>query len=266
MSGLLHRLAARALGEATTVRSDARLPFGTIASRADDSGEDPQGSAAPAVAGHDVPNATSHGTQQPAAPSHQPARPMPSSIVSDASHAGESDASSVTEPAASRLPSAGEAARTPPRGERQVTIPAPVRGAQPVAASEASTAGVRDAPPRHAPPRLVQHDGPQPPPNREALESPRRDAPSIEVRHIRRDPSVLIPMEPPSRRPATRLSADAASQAPSVGGAETNEVHVHIGRIVINAVHDTTPRRPAPASSVPAPLTLDAYLAKRGRP
>jgi hypothetical protein len=265
MSGLLHRLAARALGEATIVRSDARLPFGTIAPRADDRGEDPQGSTAPDVPGHDGSNASSHRTQQPAAPSHPPARPIPS-IVSDARYAGESDDSPVTEPAASRWPSAGEAARTPPRGGRLVTIPAPVRGAQPVAASEASAAGVRDTPPQHAPPRLVEHDGPQPQRNHETLGAPRRDASSIEVPHVRRDPSVLIPRESPGRRPATRLSANAASQASAVGSAETNEVHVHIGRIVINAVHDATPRRPAPASPVPAPMTLDAYLAKRGRP
>jgi hypothetical protein len=44
---------------------------------------------------------------------------------------------------------------------------------------------------------------------------------------------------------------------------EPNEVHIHIGRIEVTAVHEAAaPRRRR--ESAPA-MTLDAYLAKRGR-
>jgi hypothetical protein len=48
---------------------------------------------------------------------------------------------------------------------------------------------------------------------------------------------------------------------------ETTEVHVHIGRIEVIAVHEPAPAKPA-AARRPAPMSLDDYLAKRhgGRP
>jgi hypothetical protein len=47
---------------------------------------------------------------------------------------------------------------------------------------------------------------------------------------------------------------------------ETTEVHVHIGRIEVTAVHEPPPAKPA-ASRRRAPMSLDEYLAKRqGRP
>jgi hypothetical protein len=48
---------------------------------------------------------------------------------------------------------------------------------------------------------------------------------------------------------------------------ETTEVHVHIGRIEVTAMHEPAPAKPA-AARRPAPMSLDDYLAKRhgGRP
>ena len=43
---------------------------------------------------------------------------------------------------------------------------------------------------------------------------------------------------------------------------ETTEVHVHIGRIEVTAVHEPAPAKPA-GSRRPAPMALDDYLARR---
>ena len=45
---------------------------------------------------------------------------------------------------------------------------------------------------------------------------------------------------------------------------EPSEVHIHIGRIEVTAVHEAAPPR-RPAAPRPPPTSLDAYLAKRGR-
>jgi hypothetical protein len=52
------------------------------------------------------------------------------------------------------------------------------------------------------------------------------------------------------------------AQAPA--SEQATEVHVHIGRIDVTAVHDAAqPRRKSPAKA--QPTSLDAYFAKRGR-
>jgi hypothetical protein len=43
---------------------------------------------------------------------------------------------------------------------------------------------------------------------------------------------------------------------------ETTEVHVHIGRIEVTAVHEAAPERPR-RSKVPGPMSLDEYLTRR---
>jgi len=85
-------------------------------------------------------------------------------------------------------------------------------------------------------------------------------------------PSARMPGEPPVLLAAApihaapvRLPADTASPAHSVADSEPNEVHVHIGRIEITAVHEAAPRRRAQTPPPASPMTLDAYLAKRGR-
>jgi hypothetical protein len=47
-------------------------------------------------------------------------------------------------------------------------------------------------------------------------------------------------------------------------GDETNEVHIHIGRIEVTAVNEKAPVRPGPKARKPA-LSLDAYLDARSK-
>jgi hypothetical protein len=54
------------------------------------------------------------------------------------------------------------------------------------------------------------------------------------------------------------------SASPVQATAEPTEVHVHIGRIEVTAVHEPpAPHRPAPPRA--APMSLQAYLATKGR-
>jgi hypothetical protein len=82
-------------------------------------------------------------------------------------------------------------------------------------------------------------------------------------------PSPLLPLKNAARPSA--LNANAAAQRGELGGFgrqgqvdEITEVHVSIGRIEVTAVHKTPP--PKRQSPMPAkPLSLDEYLARRGR-
>jgi hypothetical protein len=82
-------------------------------------------------------------------------------------------------------------------------------------------------------------------------------------------PSPLLPLKNAARPSA--LNASAAAQRGELGGFgrqgqvdEITEVHVNIGRIEVTAVHESLPpKRQAPTPS--KPLSLDEYLARRGR-
>jgi hypothetical protein len=50
----------------------------------------------------------------------------------------------------------------------------------------------------------------------------------------------------------------------AVASGEPSEVHIHIGRIEVTAMHEAAPPRRPPVPR-PSPMSLDAYLAKRGR-
>ncbi|MEO6421289.1 MAG: hypothetical protein ABIR84_01010 [Candidatus Nitrotoga sp.] len=83
------------------------------------------------------------------------------------------------------------------------------------------------------------------------------------------DPSPLLPLKNIVRPSA--LNANVAKQRGEHGGfdrqgqvEEITEVHVSIGRIEVTAVHEALPpKRQAPAPA--KPLSLDEYLARRGR-
>ncbi|CAH1087695.1 hypothetical protein [Candidatus Nitrotoga sp. 1052] len=82
-------------------------------------------------------------------------------------------------------------------------------------------------------------------------------------------PSPLLPLKNAARPSA--LNASAAAQRGEHGGSgrqgqvdEITEVHVSIGRIEVTAVHESPPpKRQAPTPA--KPLSLDEYLARRGR-
>jgi hypothetical protein len=82
-------------------------------------------------------------------------------------------------------------------------------------------------------------------------------------------PSPLLPLKQ-TTRPST-LNTNVAAKRGEYSGAgrqsqvdEITEVHVNIGRIEVTAVHESPPpKRQAPAAA--KPLSLDEYLARRGR-
>lgn len=81
-------------------------------------------------------------------------------------------------------------------------------------------------------------------------------------------PAPLLPRQRPTKvttaapnaSPAPRGSAGAARQEST----EPNEVHVHIGRIEVTAIQESTQPKLRPKRGQ-APMTLDNYLAKRQR-
>jgi hypothetical protein len=258
MKGLLHRLAARAAGTAVRVQSDVRLPFG----------------------GGDL--GFGEAVETDVVPRHPVAsRPAP-----------------LRDPAEAQVRQSGEHATT----ERDAAVPAPmvdVPAAQPGRSSKPS----HDIPIGHEPrPHVpsaepgsgMKFDTPSPllgpistvlaqPP---ALET---TAPALDTtRSLHRAPEPLLPPGPPrsDREPALlmpthergqatapgappvapRASAWSTPMAPTGAPREPTEVHIHIGRIDVNALHDGAPApRRRPAAATPAPMSLDAYLARRSR-
>jgi hypothetical protein len=82
-----------------------------------------------------------------------------------------------------------------------------------------------------------------------------------------REPSLLIPLAAPpaiAAPPITRWPGITDPAAHAAASGEPSEVHIHIGRIEVSAVHEAAPPRRPPAPR-PLPMSLDAYLAKRGR-
>lgn len=83
-------------------------------------------------------------------------------------------------------------------------------------------------------------------------------------------PSPLLPLKNAAPRPSS-LNANVAAQRVEQGSFgqrgqvdEISEVHVSIGRIEVTAVHESPPpKRQAPTQA--KPLSLDEYLARRGR-
>ncbi|MDM0109281.1 hypothetical protein QTH97_30390 [Variovorax sp. J22R24] len=243
MTGLLQRLAARATGSAWTVRTDARLPFhpapveqvqdvalpmATAAPGSPASVRHPQ-EAAPPDRHVDPPRAAAPTPTTDAIERRpvQPPRTPPAAPVDDA----------TTQPPAMR-PAASS--RAP------VATPATAPAARFVAATQAVAASI------HA--RTDASAGPKPSPA----------AP-------RGDPAPLMPLQaqgalqagaPSQAQP--RAPAAVQMAAPSGPGADT-EVHIHIGRIDVTAVHEAP--RPKARAREHAPLvSLDAYLAARSKP
>jgi hypothetical protein len=84
-----------------------------------------------------------------------------------------------------------------------------------------------------------------------------------------RVPPLLIRPELSDRAPvpgavARKLMPPVSGAAQNAARAEPGEVHIHIGRVEVTAVHEApVPRRRPPAA--PSPTSLDVYLAGRRR-
>lgn len=243
MTGLLHRLAARANGSAWSVRSDARLPF--VAAGLE---------SAPTLA-----------AQAP------PTEPLP--LLQPAAPTSARPAQAVAAPAAvpsmptppSRLQQAPWQAPTPAPSAAPPAQPAPWHsGLEPLA---------NDAPPRPPATHAIRAQ-------QEAAASlakplapaawPVEEAASTQSRPSQqpRDPTPLLPVHtatplsvmPASPAPYARAATWAGSGPPTAR--EDTEVHIHIGRIDVTAVHETPKAKPR-AREPAQPVSLQAYLAKR---
>jgi hypothetical protein len=239
MTGLLHRLAARAAGNTVAVRSDARLPFRGI-------GPGPGAAASvPEPLSTFAPRAPAL-TRPPAAALDRPHVDPAASIVTPAASRPEVFRADPNSPTAdARRDSRASCQNVVPPG-RDATVPPRMvdpdvdKGRQ--TASRAEWAGRSAAP---LAPDAAGHDG------------------------VLRLPPLLVPLAmsdgaPVSAAVASTVVPTVPAAAQNAARAESTEVHIHIGSIEVTAVHEAPApqQRPLPA---PPPMSLDTYLAKRGR-
>lgn len=234
MSAILQRLGARAIGQAWSVRSDARLPFAD-ARLAEPAAFTPALAAAARpdrLAPTSTPLAASDPLQPavpgPARHGDAPRRPAPQDPATLATpsdlgqRAGRAEAPASTEPAALPPLLAPLASLWRPAEDRLRATAVP--------------AEVPDTLLPSLPPTLLPGTG--------------RPAPERQGSPVWRAPSALPP----------RTAADPApAQAPQ--GGET-EVHIHIGRIEVTALQEA-PRPKAKPRDRAQPMSLDAYLEQR---
>ena len=242
MTGLLHRLAARANGAAWSVRSDARLPFATegLETAPTLAAQAPQTEPLPLL--QPAAPTSARPAQAAAAPAAVPSMPTPPSRLQQAPWQAPTPAPSAAPPAqAGPLRSGPEplANDAPPRPPATPAI----RAQQEAAASIAKPL----APPAWpvAEPASTQSQPSRPP-------------------QQLRDPTPLLPVNtatpPASPAPYARAATWAGSGPPTAR--ENTEVHIHIGRIDVTAVHEA-PKAKARARERAQPVSLHDYLATR---
>jgi hypothetical protein len=259
MKGLLHRLAARAAGTAVPVRSDVRLPFGGADHALGESAETdvvPRHPAASTPVPLREPLAPPE-TRQPAERVANDRDVMPLPLV-DAPTNEASRASKPTNDISigrrrgmnAHAPSAESIAGRKPHVPQPLLEAIPTIVAQPSVTETGQS--LRDAvpSPRRAPDLLL-------PPA-----TPGSD----------REPALLMPTH--ARAQATAPDAPPIGPrapvwpnplAPTTASSEPTEVHIHIGRIDVTALHDAAPAPCRQPAATPAPMSLDAYLARRSR-
>lgn len=241
MSGLLSRLAARAAGTALAPRADAGLAgYSGSGGFALEEGGLPSGPPARAVV-PESPGTPAIARMPASEPAQTPAVPAPAQEV----------AAYPLDDAIAPLLSAMPPARMPTAAERTLAPEMPrVLSAAP-AASWHDADGSRSASAHDAPSAFVAAGGV---PEADVDRGP-EPAPLMARGPA---PAPLVPVPP------LRFVVPVPGIAPQAASVDT-EVHIHIGRIDVTAV----PEAPAPRRSEPkvqAPMSLDAYLAQRGRP
>lgn len=227
MKGLLHRLAERAAGTAASLRPDARLSYVD---------------APPVVAAAEQPELAPADNGSPDARGSAVPAPMWPAMP-----AGRTSTAAATGTGRPVFTDQGAAAVGPrPHGHegRPITpSPAPpllARAPQAVPSRVTVPAAQPPTPVPHAPGR-ADSAGHNPVPWDEPVRLVATDAPAD-----------AMPM--PSLRPSASMPA----------AAEPTEVHVHIGRIEVTAVHEPPePRRPV--TSRAPPVSLQAYLATKAK-
>lgn len=245
MTGLLQRLAARATGNAWTLRSDARLPFAVAAASMAE---------VPSLASRD-PAAPLQSTQasegqpplaQPGQPPTAPSLLHPMPVAAHAPHLAAMGHPTSTP--SRQSPALMKTAHTD-TSER----PDPNTVARALEKSEPNTAAAAATGNTLAPwaSRSTGHADPAP------LLPPRTGRNASTASSIPQASAHSRPLYAPGPLPQSFTT--------TAQGAEPAEVHIHIGRIEVTA---------APAAQAPRhqarertqPLSLDAYLARRKEP
>ena len=247
MNGLLHRLAARATGSALTLRADARLAYGASAPQPAEPLLPPVSRLSDAAL---VPSPESFLTDD-AHPSsftaRQAAPPRMTEAVADEAQK-ESKAPQPQTPASTRLFAASQPGLTP--GDAQA----------PAVASQLPQHTSLDANP--AAPQPSQPSAAVPPVSQRL--DPSALAPPSHPKH--HAPAPLLPRQNNAPSPASApWPAVSPAATPARLADDTAEVHIHIGRIEVTAVHGAAPPRKRPATAAPASTPLDTYLAARQR-
>jgi hypothetical protein len=268
MNGLLHRLAARAIGNAMLVRSNARLPYGGGATWADIPGSD--------LAGVHEMRSDAPGQRAPMRRMLEPS-PIEPGLPPKATTRDARDTWFDGAPPGVALPIASDSidqsgpgvAALPEKPPRTAMRSTGYRETQsPMTSRKASTnnpdPGIVTLPEQ---PPLVRTESPLAAQSELLTEQGFRSGGSTPT-----GPSLLmLPADDRSASaPAMRSATGAMPQLVSRlrTGAdvadETTEVHIHIGRIDVTAVLEAPPPRRKQAP-IHAPMSLDAYLARRSR-
>ena len=252
MSGLLRRLAGQALnGGGPAIHSQARMPYLAPLEFASSQASQPM-----------------MATVQPAASAPVAGPPLHAAPPPNAGHAG---------PVSAVLPSAD--------ASQPNAVPAPMGQVQENPPAEVVGPSARFAPARPMPPDLMPADtGQFPPPipgnpDRQSEAAPMpagqsqtgvsQSGPLPFADGQFASPRLPAPLLAASRPPLPAESARPASPPPGspqtarANPAEPNEVHVHIGRIEVTAVHESQPPKRAAAPPRRQPLSVEDYLAQR---
>lgn len=264
MSSLLQRLADVALGAPTaTLHAMARLPYlaPPALMPADTDADTPAAlrPATPPRAG-EAPFPTlaprADGRPSSSRPTAPPTTAEPRPPVPPQASRQPVDIRDAAEPQPTAEPAA-QPHDTPPAERFSITIgPAPGTGAKSAAPTPSPVVENTNTPPPAASPQ-------------QPTAPPRQAGPRLEARPARppsnpaEPPRALLPQtsgSPPPRpaAPAT-LRPPAHPQAP----AAEPEIHVHIGRVEVTAVHRPAEPPKRSPSSRPQPMSLDEYLARR---
>lgn len=257
MKGLLHRLAERAAGTATAIRSDARLPFARVAPAFGDSDTTDAGprlgaAIEPAV----VPQAPVAARVETPVPAAARGSTQASQATARAAPLGPAapPRGQTTAPAALDAPAvrvAVEAAPTPPRRAEGAAANAMMKSIE----DRRVDATVQE---QRLPLHAAGTPDPAPPPR------------SAETARRRPGPAPLMPAVAPAPLPsgaavaaAVLRNSDGRAAVALSAADEPNEVHIHIGRIDVTATNEPAPRR-RPAAAT-APVSLGTYLARRSQ-
>lgn len=252
MTGLLQRLGALATGTARTVRSDARLPFSAERMAPLPPAGDDAGSAAVAL-----------WPQTPQTP--QTTQPAPA----DAAGIAPEPCVAAAEPAARLSRASGSPLLGGPHDPPAIAPTAPA-WRQPAGAPPRVAATARMDPDAPVTAPWVGATGMSP-----HVDAVRNAAPNTVPHATKADatrpeaPAPLLPSSAGSHAQPSAAVLRAASAAAAVqqgtqaAPPQDTEVHIHIGRIEVTAVHEAPRPRARPRERA-QPMSLDAYLARRG--